>query len=239
MRKKYSKIKYMLLGAIITLLVSQNVIPATAAMVAKTINVYTGISVYVDDQEVIPTDVNGNRVDVFYYNGTTYLPARAISNIFGKQIQWDGKTQSIYIGTHKGDQPAVWLKDLDYFTGRDLRISNNIKDNLGNTRQEVASGDYYNGKFDNTYLINNQYSAISGTLFQQYDDRSTKGISELRIYGDDDLLYSAEMNTGIEPLDFYVDLTGVMKLRIEFKPHYYWGARTGISAYLDDLGLWT
>lgn len=58
-------------------------------MVGKTINVYTGISVYVDDQEIIPTDVNGNRVDVFYYNGTTHLPARAISKVL--ESQFSGK----------------------------------------------------------------------------------------------------------------------------------------------------
>lgn len=235
MRGKYGKIKYMLLGAIITLLASQSVIPATAAMVAKTINVYTGISVYVDDQEIIPTDVNGNRVDVFYYNGTTYLPARAISNIFGKQIQWDGKTQSIYIGTHKGDQPAVWLKDLDYMAGSDLRIRNDIKDNLGNTRQEVIST-----KFDNTYWIDRKYSAISGTIFQVYDERSSRGVSELKIYGDGDLLYSARMMAGVEPMDFKVDLTGIEKLRVDFGPCYVSRVEGGqYAGCLDDLGLWT
>ena len=132
MGQRYSKIKYMLLGAIITVLASQSIVPTAASMVGKTINVYTGISVYVDDQEIIPTDVNGNRVDVFYYNGTTYLPARAISKVFGKPIQWEGKTQSIYIGSHKSDKPAVWLQELDYFTGNDLRVRDNVKDNMGN-----------------------------------------------------------------------------------------------------------
>ena len=131
-----------------------------------------------DDQEIIPTDVNGNRVDVFYYNGTTYLPVRAISEVFGKPIQREGKTQSVYIGSHKGDKPAVWLQDLDYFTGNDLRVRDNVKDNLENNRQEVIFGNGYTGKFDNTYLINGQYLAISGTLFQIYDERSTEGESE-------------------------------------------------------------
>lgn len=59
MGQRYSKIKYMLLGAIITVLASQSIVPTAASMVGKTINVYTGISVYVDDQEIIPTDVTG------------------------------------------------------------------------------------------------------------------------------------------------------------------------------------
>ena len=160
MGQRYSKIKYMLLGAIITVLASQSIVPTAASMVGKTINVYTGISVY---------------VDVFYYNGTTYLPARAISKVFGKPIQWEGKTQSIYIGSHKSDKPAVWLQELDYFTGNDLRVRDNVKDNMGNNRQETISGNGYTGEIDNTYLIKRQYSAISGTLFQIYDERSTEG----------------------------------------------------------------
>lgn len=243
MGQRYSKIKYMLLGAIITVLASQSIVPTAASMVGKTINVYTGISVYVDDQEIIPTDVNGNRVDVFYYNGTTYLPARAISKVFGKPIQWEGKTQSIYIGSHKSDKPAVWLQELDYFTGNDLRVRDNVKDNMGNNRQETISGNGYTGEFDNTYLINGQYSAISGTLFQIYDERSTEGerASKLKIYGDGDLLYSAEVRGGVEPVDFQVDITGVMELRVEFDP-YYATRVFGTSRYvaeLDDVGLWT
>lgn len=243
MEKKYSKIKWMVLGAIVAVLVSQGIVPAAAATVAKTINVYSGISVYVDDQEIIPTDVNGNRVDIFSYNGTTYLPVRAISKVFGKPIQWDGKTQSVYIGSHKGDKPAVWLQDLDYFTGDDLRVKNDVKDNMGNIRQEVISGEQYTGKFDNVYLINGQYSAISGTLFQIYEERSTEGerASTFRVYGDGELLYSAEVRGGVAPVNFEVDLTGVMELRIEFDPYYatrVFGTNRYVAA-LDDVGLWT
>lgn len=55
------------------------------------------------------------------------------------------------------------------------------------------------------------------------------------IYGDGELLYSAEMTGGVQPIDFYVDLTGVLELKIVF-----WNPSS--SRYvsgLDDVGLWT
>lgn len=55
---------------------------------------YSGVKVYVDGQQIIPRDVTGKEVDVFIINGTTYLPARAISNIFGASINWNQETNS-------------------------------------------------------------------------------------------------------------------------------------------------
>ena len=74
---------------------------AFAAGQSKTINVATGVNLYMDDRQVIPTDANGNPVEVFIYNGTTYVPVRAVSNLFDTPIQWDGQTYGVYIGKHK------------------------------------------------------------------------------------------------------------------------------------------
>ena len=71
----------------------------TAALAAggtRTIEVLTGMKVLVNGEEFTPTDVNGNAVDVFAYNGTTYVPIRAISEAFGKQASFDAATQSIH-----------------------------------------------------------------------------------------------------------------------------------------------
>lgn len=216
-----------LCGVLVTLLVASLATPALAGLAAKTIRVYTGVDVYVNDAKVEPKDANGNPVEVFVYNGTTYLPIRAIGNALGMPVQWEGKTNSAYVGKHQRDQPAVWLKDLDYFVGSSWGIYNG-KDNLG-----VEHSNAIYGTPSNTYLINGQYSAISGTLFQMYEDRSNvDNTSAIKIYGDDELLYSAEMKGGVKPLDFYVSLSGVLELRIEFSSYRY-------TAAIADFGLWT
>ena len=233
--KRRQKAAWFLSGIAATVLTLSLASPALAALTAKTIQVYTGVDIYVDDMKLEPTDANGNPVEVFVYNGTTYLPVRAVGEAVGKTVQWEPKTNSVYLGKHTGEKPAVWLQDLDYFTGREFDVEPTEKDNLGNTRQEVI----VDNRFDNTYLLNGQYSAISGTLFQRYDYRSYDyKSSTLYIYGDGELLYSAEITGGMTPIDFYVDLTGVLELEINCRPASY-GIQSTPTSALDDVGLWT
>jgi uncharacterized secreted protein with C-terminal beta-propeller domain len=52
------------------------------------------VNIYVDDVKLEPKDANGNPVEACVYNGTTYLPVRAVGEAYGKVVQWDGSTQS-------------------------------------------------------------------------------------------------------------------------------------------------
>ena len=47
---------------------------------------YMGITIDIDNVEVVPRDVNGNIVNPFIINGTTYLPVRAIAEALGKNV---------------------------------------------------------------------------------------------------------------------------------------------------------
>lgn len=74
-----------------------------ANTIMKTITVeYSGIKLVVDGVEITPKDANGSTVEPFIYNGTTYLPVRAVGNAIGKQVNWDGASQTIYIGDNLG-----------------------------------------------------------------------------------------------------------------------------------------
>ena len=88
-------------------------------MTNKTIQVATGVSLYINDQKLDPKDPNGNPVEPFILDGTTYLPFRAVSEALGVPIQWEGSTWSVYIGKHTSDKPAAWLKDISTFEGKD------------------------------------------------------------------------------------------------------------------------
>ncbi|SFE13098.1 hypothetical protein SAMN05216378_2432 [Paenibacillus catalpae] len=52
----------------------------------------------------IPKDENGNKLAPITYHDTTYLPVRALSNALNTPIQYDSKTNTIYIGTSTTDQ---------------------------------------------------------------------------------------------------------------------------------------
>lgn len=236
--KGLQKIRWFLSGLVTAALMANLLSPTLATLTGKMIEVYTGVDIYIDDVKLDPKDANGNPVEAFIYNGTTYLPVRAIGEALGKTVQWEGKTNSVYVGKHTGEKPAVWLKDLDYFTGSAFKTETTDKDNLGQARTNCI----VTVSRDNTYRINGQYSLITGTLYQKYDYRSEPSHGFIKIYGDGELLYEAEMNMGIDPLDFSVDIRGVLELRV----HY--GSWSGSSSWsnndvpgtaIADCGLWT
>lgn len=239
--KKMQRTRDFLTGAVTMALALALAVPVGAALSGKTIEVFTGIDVYVDDVKLEPKDVNGNPVEVFVYNGTTYLPIRAIGNALGKNVQYDAKTQSAYVGKHESEKPIVWLKDLDYFSQRSglaELTSDTVQDNAGVAHKNSILGDWDHGVriFDRTYKLNGQYSAITGTAFQSYDSRSDMVMKDtyLKIYADGEVIYECRgyNDYGFEAADFNLDLTGVLELRVEL---YNWGRG---QLYLGDCGLW-
>ena len=65
----------------------------------QTIDVdYLDIKLVVNGKEVTPKDVNGNVVEPFAYQGTTYLPVRAVGEALGKTVRWDGETKTVHLG---------------------------------------------------------------------------------------------------------------------------------------------
>jgi len=72
---------------------------AYAAGVTKSIEVtYTNPSIFVDGYLIETKDVTGKKVEPFVYEGTTYLPVRAISEALGKTVDWDSAANRIDIG---------------------------------------------------------------------------------------------------------------------------------------------
>lgn len=63
----------------------------------RNITVSYGVNLNINGNYFVPTDVNGNVVPAFIYNGTTYVPIRAISELYGADVQWDNGTKTAYI----------------------------------------------------------------------------------------------------------------------------------------------
>ncbi len=106
--KRYSRNR--LLGSLLAgALTIAMVLPAGAALVRRTMEIDAGLSVYVDDTALRPTDVNGKAVDVFASGGTTYLPVRALSGALDQAIAYKGANNAVYVGVDTSDS-----KDADY-----------------------------------------------------------------------------------------------------------------------------
>jgi len=69
------------------------------ATVTRTISVaYRNIQIVVNGERITPRDAQGRIVEPFIFNGTTFLPVRAVSEALGKTVDWDGPTSTVYIG---------------------------------------------------------------------------------------------------------------------------------------------
>ena len=68
--------------------------------------IYNNIKITLDGQSITPTDANGNAVEPFAIDGTTYLPVRAISNALGLEVGWNQATSSVLLSTSRAKLPA-------------------------------------------------------------------------------------------------------------------------------------
>lgn len=66
-------------------------------------------SVIVDGEKQTFTDANGTEVYPLVYNGTTYLPVRAIGNLMGKNVYWDAATSTITLKSPSYDLGGALL----------------------------------------------------------------------------------------------------------------------------------
>lgn len=64
---------------------------------------YNDIKICIDGSYIEPKDANGNQVAPFIMDGTTYLPVRAVAGAFGKDVEWDADTQTVFLGAKPGD----------------------------------------------------------------------------------------------------------------------------------------
>lgn len=74
---------------------------ATRANVTFTLRPEYHVSV--DGTERTFVNANGAKIDPAIYNGSIYLPLRAIGEIMGKQVSWDGTTNTVLLDSVSGD----------------------------------------------------------------------------------------------------------------------------------------
>lgn len=93
----HKQVKGFITGVVFTTLLLAGTITALAATQSIQVS-FDNIKVAVDGKIIAPKDANGNAVEPFIYNGTTYLPIRAIGEAIGKDVSWDQATKTAYLG---------------------------------------------------------------------------------------------------------------------------------------------
>ena len=158
----------------------------------KTITVTSGVNVEFNNEAIDMTDANGKAVEAFIYNGTTYVPIRAVSNAFGADIGYDRNTQTISIYDDFSEVAAVahgmsniltgyseaMFVGLAYVTGGQQESIQNMMDNMQtsnanmqSTLKYLSSDDEYNtcmGLLDDAIVKYNSAIASFNTAAQTY-----------------------------------------------------------------------
>lgn len=97
---------------------------AIAEEVYESISViYNNIKIEIDGENFVATNVNGEIVEPFIYEGTTYLPVRAIATAFDKDVAWDEQTYTVSLkskNVETNDETPEKTEDKEPENGKGL-----------------------------------------------------------------------------------------------------------------------
>ena len=208
--KKTHQARGFLLGMLTMALLMGMLVPAVAATTKKTITVSGDVTIFVDGVEMKPTDVNGNPVETFLYNGTTYVPLRAVSQYLGKAVKWDGSKRSVYIGKVPGE--VQYLLDVcppyqqGYFnTPTTLNMAGKKYANCFAFTWNPGGGGWA------LFNLDGQYSTLSFDV--GHVDGAKMAGSTVNVFLDGQ--FSVDLTSEMLPTHYDVPLHGALQMKIE------------------------
>ena len=201
--------KSMVLGCVIGATV-MGAIPAMGYDGVRTIQaVFKNIKICVDGVQMTPRDTAGKEVEPFIYNGTTYLPVRAVGEAVGKEVTYDGSTNTVYLG--KSGQVKYLGQQLEAYQKRYASEGTVTMGGQKYTNSLNINADWTNYAY---YNLNGLYTSISG-VYGVLDGQSANGETIISFYGDDRLIETLSVKGGTLPKNFAVNISGVAQLKIE------------------------
>jgi len=145
--------------------------------------IYNNIKITLNGQEIIPKDVNGNPVEPFIIDGTTYLPVRAVGNALNLNVDWDGNTNTVIL-TDSSYVPEGEYPEPEYIDGDIIPLYvNPVFENVDGKLMVTS----YDKKFEKSFFLK-KYGEFSNmgnyfikldSLYDIYPDNKTELQSKL------------------------------------------------------------
>ena len=255
----FMKIKKSMLTLALALAVVCGItIGASASSTLQEIKAYlnSGITIKYNNEAQTMTDAGGNTVYPITYNGSTYLPVRAISNILGVGVDWDQATQTVLLGktdTSNTSSPTgvdllesfqpysftsearqSWNEDITRYYEQVQKSAEKTMEIGGVTADHWAL--MFTGKYCKTptvsgfYNIGGKYSTLT---FQAYSDHD----ATLSVYGDNEKLLAEFSLVGSQvPQTCTVNVQGVTQLHFQMSTNPE-GKVIAVSTYIFDANL--
>lgn len=176
--------------------------------------VYDNIKIVVDGKEVhFGSDSEGKKIEPFIYNGTTYLPVRAVGEAVGKEVSWDQSSKTVFLGGQPNNT-AVENSKENYLID-ELRFISEDGVNPYDSEESNKGLEFFlgNRKIANvSYNLEGKYKRITALPTVYY---STSNTISVKFIGDGSLLkeYIIQKDEMGESID--VDVTGIKHLMIQ------------------------
>ena len=235
---RFKVAKGFVMGVLFTLLLSGTVLMASAEMR----QVVFGVGVSFNGQAV-QFDADSQP---FIMEGRTFLPVRAIADIAGLEVDFDGATNTVLLTSGGGAaaQPAATrlASTLFNYSVRTAGANNWVRsaDSVNMFGATHANGVVQFSAFGTVdltseYNLGRNYSRLTGT-FGSVDGFHLTGVA-VAVYGDGNLLLEFAMTDIDAPRPIDIDVTGIQLLRIEMSPEGRGGpgGTTGSWALSADL----
>ena len=169
-----------------------------------------GITVKLDGQEQIMYNANNERVYPISYEGTTYVPIRAVSNMLGVDVEWDGRNNAVLLG--ETGEAKDFIEDFKPYIA-----PSGARTTISETQPTNIAGKQYSSYLRTTaekknalhYNLEGKYSTLTFDAYSESSDTT------LQFYGDnDELLASIDIIGGNLPETHIVDVSNVSQLII-------------------------
>ena len=222
-------------GTLLTVLTLGTILPSSAATMKEIKVAMGGIKIYVDGNLKKPTDVNGNVVEPMIYDGTTYLPVRALTGMLtDKEVAWDQESQTVYIGQRPdAGVKSVPIDELEAYDTHSSSISSSSLQ-TGKDAQFTVLGDTYSpfnrmllrGLGYRVYKLDSNYDSIHGKFIIPFNDLGSTAESTLQFYnvdqyGEETLIKEYSTKAGDPVIDVDVNLQGCNFLKIRLGDEDY------------------
>ncbi|MCL2225245.1 MAG: copper amine oxidase N-terminal domain-containing protein [Defluviitaleaceae bacterium] len=240
MNKRKERAKGFIAGVLLTILLSGAVTVAANAVTQYITVTFRGIRIVVDGEQITPRDGHGNVVEPFIWNGTTYLPVRAVAEAVGQDVRWDGATSTVYLTSPlppdiiplptpqppaptppPAPRPQSLFDAIQPFesggrsntVGLGLATVTMMGNTYANALRTWTNNIFAASPWEHRNL-NRQYTTITGTIGRT--DGSGQGTSTITFLGDGIQLASFSVDGNTTPTEISVDVTDVSVLRIQF-----------------------
>lgn len=155
--------KHLCIALGLSLVCGTGMVSATSG--SKTVQAtYRDMKITYNGATKIVTDVNGNVVEPFAINGTTYVPLRGVSQILGINANWDGPSNTIALTGNTTSAPTI---DISAY----LTKINQLQNEVAAKDAEIAS---LKNSLENvshtTEITTNSLNETADQLYSEYSD---------------------------------------------------------------------